>query len=104
MGQIGFAELAILQEGMTDQQKMLFMSQYSSEKKDRTIALILSIFLGELGIDRFYVGDVALGVIKLITLGGFLIWWFIDLFLIMSRVDEYNRLKASEIASGIKRQ
>jgi TM2 domain-containing membrane protein YozV len=43
--------------------------------------LLLSIFLGELGIDRFYLGKVGTGILKLITLGGFGIWWLIDIIL-----------------------
>ena len=45
--------------------------------------LIVSIFLGEPGIERFLIGDTVLGLFKLFTLGGCMIWWFIDLFLIM---------------------
>ncbi|MGC8842521.1 MAG: TM2 domain-containing protein [bacterium] len=93
------AELAQLMRGMNEQQKLLFLSRYNAEKKDRTIALILSVLLGAYGVDRFYVGDITLGIIKLLTLGGFLIWWIVDLFLIMGRADEYNRQKAQEIAS-----
>ncbi len=48
-------------------------------------AFILSLFLGGLGIDRMYVGDVGLGVLKLLTGGGLGIWWLIDLFLIRER-------------------
>lgn len=50
--------------------------------KSKVVALILSIFLGELGIDRFYLGYIDTGILKLITCGGFGIWWLIDLIMI----------------------
>ena len=37
-----------------------------------------SLFLGFLGVDRFYMGYVFLGVVKLLTFGGLGIWWLID--------------------------
>lgn len=47
--------------------------------KDKTTALILSILLGGLGVDRFYLGYTGMGVLKLLTGGCFGILWIIDI-------------------------
>lgn len=49
---------------------------------------LLSWLLGGLGIDRFYLGKIGTGVLKLITLGGFGIWYFIDLILTLAGVQK----------------
>ncbi|MEY4703351.1 MAG: hypothetical protein RIR96_1248, partial [Bacteroidota bacterium] len=58
--------------------------------KDPQTSLILSIFLGKFGIDRFYIGDTGIGIGKLLTCGGAGIWWIVDCFLIQSATRQKN--------------
>lgn len=67
-----------------------FMMLQTVELKDPTISLIVSIFLGTLGIDRFLIGDIGMGVLKLLTAGLCGILTIIDWFLIMKRTKEKN--------------
>ena len=52
--------------------------------KDWLVTLLLSIFLGSLGIHRFYVGKIGTGILQLLTLGGCGIWSIIDLIMIIT--------------------
>lgn len=55
------------------------------KKVDWILALLMSIFFGSIGIDRFIMGHVGLGILKLITFGGCGIWSLIDIILIATK-------------------
>lgn len=54
------------------------------------VVLLMSIFFGEIGVDRFIMGKVGTGILKLITLGGLGIWWLIDVILIATKHNFKN--------------
>ena len=65
---------------MSGFEKRLERADYSDAKQ--SVALLLALFLGQLGAHRFYVGKTASGIAMLFTLGGCGIWSLIDTVLI----------------------
>jgi len=65
--------------------------------KDPTTSLIVSLLGGQLGIDRFLIGDTGLGIGKLLTCGGLGIWAIIDWFMIMGATREKNMDKLRQV-------
>ncbi|MBF0320671.1 MAG: TM2 domain-containing protein [Nitrospirae bacterium] len=57
------------------------MSETESPKS-RLVALLLCFFLGWAGAHRFYANKIGTGIIMFITMGGFGIWYFVDLVMI----------------------
>ena len=65
--------------------------------KSWTTALILSVLLGGLGVDRFYLGYTGLGLLKLFTLGGCGVWSIIDIVQIAThKLNDSRGLPLSE--------
>ena len=66
--------------------------------KDKVVLLIISYLFGVLGIDRMYLGCYGTGFLKLITVGGLGIWYFIDLIIIL--INSYSLSTNPAICSG----
>ncbi len=79
----------------------------SANYKDPTMMLIISIFVGGLGVDRFILGDTGMGVLKLLTGGCFGVLTIIDWFNIQKKAKEKNYdifkevLKMSDVTENI---
>ena len=71
-------------EQMNDNQMMYL--QNASFEKPSTI-LLIAIFLGW---ERFWLNDIALGIVKIITAYGCGIWWLADIFTAKKRAQIYN--------------
>ncbi len=71
-----------------DEEKFSLIS--TIELKDPTTLLLVSIFLGGLGIDRFMLGDVGIGILKLLTGGVCGILTIIDWFTISKKTKDLN--------------
>lgn len=58
--------------------------------QDPHIVRVVSIFAGPIGVDRFMIGDIFLGVLKTVTCGGLLIWAIVDCFVVYKSTQKYN--------------
>lgn len=54
------------------------------------LCLVMSVFVGWAGVDRYLMGKVVTGLLKLFTFGGLGIWWLVDIILIATKYNYKN--------------
>lgn len=91
------SKMALVREKLEvlDDSKLLVIS--SVEYKEPTTMLLISLFLGVLGIDRFMLGETGTGILKLLTGGVCGILTIADWFSITNRTKEYNFKRIMEV-------
>ena len=86
-------QMMFLRERMLMMDEQRFVMLNMTNLNDPIVLFIISFFLGYLGIDRFMIGDIGMGILKLLTFGVFGILTIIDWFLIMGRTRQKNLQK-----------
>ena len=98
------AELMEMAASLDDAERDRFIGLVQAETQNPVVLYGWNVWLGFLGIDRFLVGDVLAGFLKLITFGGLGIWVIIDCFLIGNRTREKNYEKVTYIYDAITKR
>ena len=89
--------IPIIRQKMENASEDTLLTLQATELKDPTTVLLISIFLGTLGIDRFMIGDIGMGILKLLTGGLCGILTIIDWFTISKKTKQINLSKVSMI-------
>lgn len=89
--------IPIIRQKLENANDDALLTLQATELKDPTTLLLISIFLGGFGIDRFMLGDTGMGVLKLLTGGLCGILTIIDWFTISKKAKEVNLAKISMI-------
>lgn len=83
-------KIMLVKERLQSMDDSKFAMLSTVELKDPMTILLVSIFLGTLGIDRFMIGDIGMGILKLLTGGVCGILTIIDWFTISKKTKELN--------------
>lgn len=82
--------LPILRSKLENVDENSFLSIQATELKDPTMLLIVSLLVGTLGVDRFLLGDTAMGILKLLTGGCCGILTIVDWFTVVKKTKQKN--------------
>lgn len=84
---------------LTAEQQAIFVEEYRRKKKSVGLAYLLWFVIG---LHYIYLGKIGWQIFYWLTLGGFLIWCFIDLFRIPGMVNNYNKDIAIDVFRDLK--
>jgi TM2 domain-containing membrane protein YozV len=100
-GEAQHAEIAYnhMLQSLPQDKQMLFVMQYNSVKKNPTTSVLLALFLGGIGIHKFYLGNTGMGILYLVFCWTYIpsLIAFIEAFSIAGQTGKYNEQKATEL-------
>lgn len=96
--------IAKLMTEMSEEQAEQFARVYRERRKDETTVLLttLLVFVGIAGVNRFYLGQIGMGIAYLLTAGFCLIGSIVDIFNYRSLTNGYNENQAVDVAMLIQ--
>ena len=83
-------KIVFIKQKLMEADESKFQLISAVEFKDPTTILLVSIFLGTLGIDRFMLGETGMGILKLLTAGCCGILTIIDWFSVQKKAKDLN--------------
>lgn len=83
-------KIVLIKEKMSALDDDRYLTVTSLEYKDPTTMLLISVFLGSLGVDRFMMGETGMGILKLLTCGLCGVLTIVDWFTISKKCREKN--------------
>ena len=96
--------LVELSQGFNSEQRTLFLAETLNQRKSKAVAFLLNLFLGVFGAHHYYLGNIGVGLLYTIFCWTFVpvLVAFLELFLVSSYVDDYNRDQAEKVAKRIR--
>lgn len=83
-------KIVFVKQKLMEADESKFTLASAVEFKDPTTLLLVSLFLGSLGVDRFMLGETGMGVLKLLTCGVCGILTIIDWFSVQKKTKDRN--------------
>lgn len=84
---------------MSVEEQAMFQAEFEKKMRSTGAMLCLAILFP---IQLFFFGKTGLGILFLLTSGGCLVWWIIEIFLTPKRTREYNQDIATELLTNFK--
>lgn len=93
-----------IMQNLPSDKQMIFLMQFNAVKKTPSTAVLLALFLGGLGVHKFYMGQTGLGILYLLFCWTYIpaILGLIEALTIAGSVAGYNQQRAVEIAGYLR--
>ena len=83
-------EVEVMKEKLSEKEHAILDREFNVLRKDITVSYVLLVVLGFLGIHKFYLGKIGMGILYSVTLGFFFLGIVYDLATLPDQVSEFN--------------